>query len=608
MLYRQDIDALKGIAILAIVLFHIGLLRSGYLGVDVFFVVSGFLLIPRMCGEMVDGRFRYFHFMGKRIVRLLPLVVIASLVCMLVGLLGMLPDSYENLAESVVASNLFSENILAAITTGNYWDISNDYKPLMHLWFVGVLFEFYLLLPILLMGGLWLLKKISRKEPTLELAEMVLGVLFVISFVLYLLPFASAAQKFYYVPFRAFELLLGGMVGLAWGPAAAQAACEQPAAARPQAHYQTITFVLLLFVLFSSVVLLSPETIGTQIVPKGAAGSSATGLIQGKSALLLLTVFLTAFLLRAPFLGDSAATSALAFVGRRSYSIFVWHQVILAFYRYFFSKDLSLAFVLLFLVAVFVVSELSFRFVESKVRLSRCSLILWTVAALLMAGWGLGVYLHAGVVRDVPELDITVGDAHRGMHAEYVERVYGYDKDFPSENGKPNVLVEGVSFGRDFANCLLESAWADSVNLSYVFRWDEQCIGRIRAADYIFTFMGRDELPVYVIDNMSDSCEIWGIGTKNYGECNGVFYRHRFVDGYKDSSVALPASYVALNQRWEKQWGSNYIDFIRMAEVSPGVVRVFTPEGRFISQDCLHLTKAGALWYASIIPWESIFR
>lgn len=212
MTYRKDFDALKGIAIIAVVLFHTGLLKSGYLGVDAFFVINGFLVVPALYKKIVGGDFSYFGFMEKKMLRLMPLVVVASFVCLAIGFFGMLPDNYENLAESVIAGNVFSENILSAITTKNYWDVSNDYKPLMHLWYVGILFEFYLILPLLMMVfkkvASWL--RIDSEKGMMHF----LGLLFVVSLLLYLLPFGKESDKFYFIQYRMFELLLGGLIGL----------------------------------------------------------------------------------------------------------------------------------------------------------------------------------------------------------------------------------------------------------------------------------------------------------------------------------------------------------------------------------------------------------
>lgn len=298
----------------------------------------------------------------------------------------------------------------------------------------------------------------------------------------------------------------------------------------------------------------------------------------------------------------------LAYFGKRSYSIFIWHQVLLAFYRYFVSNQITVPFVIGFLAVAIGVSELSYRFIEQKIKVSHKSFIGWTLAAVLVtipAGW---IYMHAGVVRDVPEQNITFDNVHRNMHAEYCDRVYDYNKDFPEDNGKINVLVEGVSFGRDFANCLLESEYADSVNLSYVFTWDEKYAERVAHADKVFSFTSKNDVPLYVWNNLKDDAEAWGIGTKNYGESNGIVYVHRGSESYKDYCIPLNENYRKLNDQWAKEWGDNYINFVEMATVEGGNIRVFTPDGKFISQDCEHLTKEGAQWYTKKIDWRSIFN
>lgn len=211
-MYRKDLDALKGIAIIAVVLFHMGLLKSGYLGVDAFFVINGILVIPSVIKKISQSEFSFFSFMEKRIVRLLPLIVLASAVALSLGYFLMLPDHYENLAQSVIAGNLLSENILSAITTKNYWDVVNEYKPLMHLWYVGVLFEFYIVFPILMLisnGCAKLLKQDGSKWMTACLVIVTIG-----SFALYLSPIGSTGDKFYYLPYRIFELGIGGCIPL----------------------------------------------------------------------------------------------------------------------------------------------------------------------------------------------------------------------------------------------------------------------------------------------------------------------------------------------------------------------------------------------------------
>lgn len=148
------IDVLKAFAIIAVVLYHAGALNYGYLGVDLFLTIAGYLTTKSLLKFFVvnsSSRWGqlYVQFEISRIIRLLPPLLVAGVICMILGFFAMLPDDYENLSQSVIATNFFGNNILAAITTGNYWDVVNDYKPLMHTWYVGIVMQFYLVFPVL---------------------------------------------------------------------------------------------------------------------------------------------------------------------------------------------------------------------------------------------------------------------------------------------------------------------------------------------------------------------------------------------------------------------------------------------------------------------------
>ena len=213
MKYRNlAIDAIKGLAIVAVVLYHFGgYLPYGYLGVDIFFVVGGYLLTGSLYKRFERGEFNFRKFILKKIVRLLPLVILASILAVGFGYFMMLPDDYENLAQSAIASSVFANNILQCITTKNYWDIVNLYKPLMHLWYVGVLMQAYVILPLLYMIFVKISKNIRKSMLCVTVAVTVL------SFTMYLLPFFSSAWKFYYLPFRLFEITIGGLL-VFWNP------------------------------------------------------------------------------------------------------------------------------------------------------------------------------------------------------------------------------------------------------------------------------------------------------------------------------------------------------------------------------------------------------
>lgn len=99
-----------------------------------------------------------------------------------------------------------------------------------------------------------------------------------------------------------------------------------------------------------------------------------------------------------------------------------------------------------------------------------------------------------------------------------------------------------------------------------------------------------------------------GISTKSYGSCNGIIYKNRGSEDYYNQVAQIDPGYKVLNAEWKKQWGDDYIDQLSPSLVDDTHVRVFTDDNRYISQDCRHLTQAGAKWYASILDWNVIFN
>lgn len=582
--YRDDLDLLKGFAIIAVVLYHMGISSCGYLGVDVFFAINGFLIMPKVIREVADGRFRYLSFLEKRVVRLLPLLLLASACSLLVGYWGMLPDDYENLSSSVVASNFFSNNILAAITTADYWDIVNDYKALMHTWYIGILFEFYLLFPLVVMLVKGLASR-CRFSFDRAVSLTVIG-LAVASFVCYLNPAASVGDRFYLLHYRFFELAAGGLAGMWFSHRQGRLYdCRWLSGA---------ALILLLLVINSGL-----STVPKMVLLPLSVGLTVLLLLSANNRSRLFTLLIQ--------------TEVLCLLGRMSYSLFIWHQPVLAFYRYFVSGELSPVFVLVFLVAVVALSYLSYRWVEQKVKVGLSTRIVTSVAFCLINAAALGIYLHAGVVRDIPELDVSMDSVHRNMHGEYVDRIYAYDRDFPADNGRLNVLVVGNSFARDWANILLESAMADRINLSYFFQdkvllFDKLHLERVRQADYIFIHNWKHAVPDNVWASLKPGAEVWGIGTKSFGESNGIFYKNRHRPDYFQQTVKIKPYFIRLNNEMKAEWHDKYIDLLTPALVgNDGEVAIFSPDKKFISQDTRHLTKGGAQFYAHNLDFNPIF-
>ena len=566
--YRYDLDLLKGLAIIAVVLYHAGWCKSGYLGVDVFYVLNGYFVVPKVMREIAEGKFHYGHFLEKKLFRLLPLVLIVSGCSLAVGYWGMLPGDYRYLSEEVVASSLFANNILQAITTQNYW-AAIYHKILMHNWFLGVLFQFYVVFPLLVM--------VIRKR-----MKSALVVLTILSLILYLSPIDTIGNKYYLLPYRFFELSIGGLV-----------------AVKPIKYSSSISYASLIGILL--MIFFGAFTIGERAMPYNLVGGTNTirESFLPRELILILTVSFT-FLYLINNIHESRLSSiaqrSKVFVplGRMSLSIFLWHQPLFAFYRYFFADELSLTVLLSIIVITLLLSMITCFVIERR----KVSWLCLIAAFLVVNSFAIWIYCHGGTVRDVPELDIRQGSYDPGSFERYTDRIFQYDREFSSDSTKQRILVIGNSFARDFANILLESSLSDSIYLSYHVGLNDCPISRIRQCDRIYFFGWKHDVPEVVWQNLKPGAEIWGIGTKNHGTSNGIFYKNRLKSDYFTQTTPIHSDFHAVNHLQKEEWKDKYVDLLSLTLLPDSTVPVFTPDHHFITYDGKHLTPFGVRYYS----------
>lgn len=517
------IDEIKGLAILSVIVFHLGYFKYGYLGVDVFLAIAGYLTAA---GWSRKEDFSLFGFLFKRIQRLWPMVAGACLVSLLFGYWTMLPDDYENLAQSIIASLSFSNNILCRISSGDYWAQSNDYKPLLHFWYLGVLMQLYF-------GFAVLAACVQRKMNRIKWLSWIVLIASIVSAVIWFGKVGDQAVRFYYMPWRFFEFGFGVLL-FCWGLR----------------------------------------------IPK-----NLTFRIPGLAAL-----------------------------GRMSLSVYVWHYIILAFYRYVVTPQLSWTFLALYGLALGALSWITYRTIEqSRAWIVTSAKGLWLVIfpmVALIGSLAMRVVFISGIVRDVPELDIVRGGAMRGIHSLYNERVRKLPRTF-ADNGRKNVLVVGNSWGRDWCNVLMESGVTNEINLAYYSQNEyEQPLRNdvINAANVIFLVgVYENRLPDSIKPNGIKAPKI--VGRKWFGYSCGNFYNRRWFSGYYEQTIQLPINVVAENQEQVNRYGSRYVDMIGcVAAENNGnlYMPIFSDERKIISQDCQHLTRGGACYYASRLPIRRI--
>ena len=190
--YRPDIDGLRAIAVMLVVNFHAfpDAMPGGFIGVDIFFVISGFLITGIIARELDQQHFSLVAFYNRRIRRIFPALIVMLCATLVLGWLWMLPAAYAQLSADVFASAAFFSNIALLLQSG-YFDIESGKKPLLHLWSLGIEEQFYLFWPLILM-------LVARLRLSILVAASVIALA---SFVLNVALIGSNPVATYYLPF-----------------------------------------------------------------------------------------------------------------------------------------------------------------------------------------------------------------------------------------------------------------------------------------------------------------------------------------------------------------------------------------------------------------------
>src|SRR5450755_4354665 len=150
-LYRADIDGLRAVAVMAVIIFHTfpQILPGGFVGVDIFFVISGYLITQIILSDLVDGKFSIASFYARRIRRIFPALIVVLGFAFALGWHSLLPNELVSFERNLIASVLFSANLMLLSEVG-YFDLAAHLKPLLHLWSLGIEEQFYLVWPWML--------------------------------------------------------------------------------------------------------------------------------------------------------------------------------------------------------------------------------------------------------------------------------------------------------------------------------------------------------------------------------------------------------------------------------------------------------------------------
>ncbi len=583
LIYRPEIDGLRALAVIPVVLCHAGLeaFSGGYVGVDVFFVISGFLITGILLEELGSESFSFMRFYERRVRRLLPALLAVVIASIPFAWFWMLPESMENFGQSIVATLLFSNNVLLFLTSG-YWDLAAEFKPLLHTWSLGVEEQYYLTFPVILAFAL----KFGKNK-----AFVTVLFLAVLSFILGELSWRNDPKSsFWHFHTRAWELLLGSL--------AAFVVNRSPP--RGNSYLSSVGLALIGFSVltydsstpFPSYFALAP-CLGTVLVLFYA--DSTTRIAR------LLSV------------------RALVGIGLMSYSVYLWHQPIFAFSKVYAKTEPLVSTNVLLVVLTLPLSFLSWRFIEQPFRksdmVSTRSLRMWLlIPVTLLILFGVSTHFtHGFVDRVFAETGVDKED----LFIRYNSRNYSFKKDSFPDSGGANVLVIGNSFARDIVNVLRETYDIERDQL--IYRDDlSSCslrtapLGRrlFRAADLIIFSHDHESWNYECILQLLNRAESHGptvlvIGPKHFGYNLNWISR---VDKVDRSLLRNPVDprVMSVDQAHQDLIPIGHYISLMQRLVSGNEVLITDDDGAPLSTDGLHLTRFGAIWVGKNVLLNSV--
>ena len=361
--YRPDLDGLRAIAVWSVVLFHLSrsTLSAGYLGVDMFFVLSGYLITSIIWREQQAKKFSIMRFYDRRIRRILPALGALLIFTTIVASLILLPGDLIGYAKSLLATLAFVANIYFWRDT-DYFSPDASTKPLLHLWSLGVEEQFYIFFPLILA----LISRYWRKGAFMTVTVLTVSSLFAdVELRLH----GGFTPAFFLLPTRAWELGIGAMLALA-PPRAMIGGLLLEAVSGAGA----LLLGLGLFVAWSIWILppAIPVTVGTAMLV--FAGRDPTGRIAVVNRLLAMPV--------------------MVFFGLISYSLYLWHWPLIVFSTYYLTRELSLPEAAALIVVLIPIAYGSWRYVERPFRDKSIPIVRvrWS-AALSGAGFAMAALL-----------------------------------------------------------------------------------------------------------------------------------------------------------------------------------------------------------------------
>ena len=606
MKYRPEIDGLRALAVVQVILFHAGfeLFSGGFVGVDVFFVISGYLITTIIIQDIDKKRFSLVHFYERRARRILPVLYVVVIFTLIVSYFTLLPEDLVSLGKSAVSIPLFSSNFYFWSERG-YFGVANELKPLVHTWSLAVEEQFYIVFPILLM----MLKNYRKLLYVILAAGFCLSLS--ASYYVTLLHFDTA---FYFPVTRAWELLVGAFCGI----------LLYKTSFRLPDYWADFVSIIGLLLIFYAYILFDSSTLFPYLNALIPVFGCALYIVSSQNSNAVRKAF---------------SNRAIVYVGLISFSLYLWHHSLFAIARHlqlFENNQLTL------IAASFMLSILTFHFVEkpfrNKDRISKKTLIKFgLLGTVLIVVIGMIYAINNGFLSRYSEEDrvlLRQLASNKGYNEERFD-ASEYKQFSPSSDYK--VALVGDSHAKDFLNIIAESGKFSDYEFS-TRQVNSEC-GNLMLKSYEAIqkfipenrkerchFLGRYEGEKHH-RILNDADEIWIVATwrdwtielipESIKNLNALYNKPIRVFGVKNfglidaqKSLDIPhakrltytqsvrESALTTSRRMDdllEQYEFYYPIMDKLCGGDKAQCRIFTPNGLLISDDGWHLTKEGAI-------------
>ena len=607
MKYRPEIDGLRALAVLPVIFFHAGFnfFRGGFVGVDIFFVISGYLITTIIISELAEGKFSIINFYERRARRILPALFFVMLICLPFSWFWLNPLNLKDFGQSLTAVSTFSSNILFWSESG-YFETASELKPLLHTWSLALEEQYYIMFPIFLMivwclGIKWIL--------------ILLTLIFILSLGISewgALYHPNAA--FYSLPTRGWELLVGVFAAFY---------LKYNDYLKSNSLNQLLSLIGCGMIIYSIVVFDSKTPFPglNALVPTIGTGLLILSAVPNTLAHKLFSL--------KPIVG----------IGLISYSAYLWHQPILAFTDHVILGEVSNLLILFICASSFILAWFSWRYVEKpfrdKSKVSRSFIFKFSFGGIIFFSL-IGQWLNVidGGLKFMPleqqkvfSRFINPAD-YAGKHYAKIEL-----KEFDKTNDKRDILIIGDSFSQDLVNAVFEAEMDEIYEFSsyyistkcgvlFVENKSDRESPKISCKEKSFYDINLQELMLLAdevwitsewtrvdleymemsIENIVQINKNFTIfGSKSFGSVSQEWYEQHEVEQWsslilEESDIDLYKNLFALNSSIENivtSLGGNFINTQELICKGQNYCQNYL-EGDIISHDGGHLTPYGA--------------